>query len=96
MMGSADCTVGGSAWTLHDASVQRCLLDFDFQYPSLEPEGSVRSIVHFEDIRYSSAPGVVYAPVDLDGRIGDVIKFSFDVQELMHLCMHLAKCLGDE
>ena len=66
-VGSAQRVVVARARTPRDAAVQHCLY-FGFQHPNLGLEGSARSVVQFEGILPEAAPGVAYAPVDLDGR----------------------------
>ena len=56
-----------------DADVQHFLEHVGFQHPDLELEGSARSVVQYEGILPEAAPGVAYAPVDLDGQVDVVV-----------------------
>ena len=67
VVGSAQRVVVTRARAPRDAAVQHCLEYFGFQHPDLKFEGSARSVVQFEGILPEAAPGIAYAPVDLDG-----------------------------
>ena len=77
VVGSAQRVVVARARAPRDAAVQHCLEYFGFQHPDLELEGSARSVVQFNGIRPEAAPGVAYAPVDLDGQVGVVVDVPF-------------------
>ena len=67
-----------------------------FQHPDLELEGGARSVVQFEGILPEAAPGVAYAPVDLDGHIGVVVDVPPEVYEIVNLLVYLAGSLDAE
>ena len=73
--------------------VQHCLEYFGFQHPDLELEWSARSVVQFEEIFPDAAPGVAYAPVDLDGQVSVMVDVSPEVYELVSLFVYLTGCL---
>ena len=79
-----------------DIAVQHCLEYFGFQYPDLELEGDARSVVQFEGILRGAAPGVAYAPVDLDGQVGVVVDVPPEVYENVHLFVYLVGSLDAE
>ena len=89
VVGSAQDVVVARARAPRDAAVQLCLEYFGFQHPDLELEGSARSIVQFEGILPEAAPGVAYAPVDLDGQVGVVADVPPEVYKLVRLFVYL-------
>ena len=80
----------------HDAAVQHCLEYLGSSHPDYELEGSVRSVVHFEDILPAAPTCVAYAPINLDGQISFVVDVPPEVYELVRLVVHLARCLYAE
>ena len=50
-------------------------------------------VVQYEGTRPEAAPGVAYAPVDLDGQVGVVVDVPLEVYEIVRLFVYLASCL---
>ena len=75
---------------------QLCLEYFGFQHPDLELEGGARSVVQFEGILPEAAPGVVYAPVGLDGQASVVVDVAPEVYEIVDLFVYPAGNLDAE
>ena len=90
VVGSAQRIVVARVRAPRDTAVQHCLEYFGFQH--LELEGGARSVVQFEGILPEAAPGIVYAPVDLDGLVGVVVDVS---PEVLYLAGSLdSECSG--
>ena len=79
-----------------DTAVQHCLEHLGSEHPDLGLEGSARSVVQIEAVLPEAAPCVAHAPIDLDGPIGIVVDVSPGVYKLVHLAVHLARCLYAE
>ena len=93
-MGSVQRVVVPRARAPRNAAIQHCLQYFGFQHPHLELERGARSVVQFEGILPEAAPGVAYAPVDLDGQVGVVVDVPSEVYELVRLFVYLASTLN--
>ena len=96
MVGSAQRVEVARARAPRDAAVQLCLEYLGSKHPGFELEGSTRSVVHFEGPLPEAALCVAYAPVDLNGQAGMVIDVSPEVYKLVHLSVHLTRCLYAE
>ena len=77
-------------------AVQHCLEYYGFQHPDLELEGDARLVVQLEGILPEAAPGVAYAPVDLDGQVGVVVDVPPEVYEVVRLFVYIAGSLDAE
>ena len=79
VVGSAQRVVVTRARAPRDTAVQHCLGYFGFQHLDLEMDGGARSVVQIEGMSPEAAPGVAYAPVDLDGQFGVVVDVTPEV-----------------
>ena len=73
VVGSAQRVVMARARAPGDAAVQHCLETAGSEHSGFELEGSARSVVRFERVPQEAAPSVTYAPIDLDGQVGNVV-----------------------
>ena len=94
-MGSAQRVVVARARVPRDGAVQHFLEYLGSEHPDFE-RGSARSAVQFEDVLPEPAPCAAYAPIDLDGQASIVVDGPPKVYELVHLVVHLARCLYAE
>ena len=96
VVGSAQRVVVASAWAPRGAAVQHCIEYFGSDHPDFELEGGARPVVQFEGVLLEDAPCVAYAPINLDGQVGIVVDLPPEVDELIRLVVHLARCLYAE
>ena len=92
LVGSVQRVVVAHARAPRDTAVQHCLEYLGSEHPDFELEGSARPVVQFEGVLPEAAPYVAYAPIDLDGQVGIVADVPPEVDELVCLVVHLARC----
>ena len=97
VVGSAQRVVVARAQAPRDAAAHHCLEYLGSEHTDFELEGSARLVVQFEGILLpEAAPCVAYALIDLDGQVNIVVDVPPEVYELVHLVVHLARCLYAE
>ena len=71
VVGLAQRVVVARARAPRDATVQHRLECLGFSHPDFELEGGVLVVVQFEGVLPEPAPCATYAPVNLDGQVGN-------------------------